>query len=115
MVPIAVKFTTKRNSRRPYLRLSVKSKDGSAFPLTGALSVRFLMYSEGSNVAKVDADAVLEDIPGGLLRYEWAATDLDTAGEFFAEFDVSFPNGEKMTLPLTGVIRVTVYEDLNNA
>jgi hypothetical protein len=112
--PIVASLTIKRHSRMPYLRLLIKDKNGDPFPLTGAASVVFLMYSSGST-EKVNSPAILEDIPNGILRYEWAAEDVDTEGEYHAEFDITYDNGAKMTVPKDGVLLITVFEDLDNS
>jgi len=114
-VPIAATFVTKRHSRRPYLRLAVTNSSGVAFDFTGAVGVTFVMYDE-AGTQKVKSPGVIETpLANGVLKYEWAAVDVDTAGEFRAEFDVSYGVGDPMTLPLDGYIMVKVYADLDGA
>jgi len=114
-VPTSAKFVIKRHARRPYLRLLVKDSSGDPFDFTGAVDVKFVMKDE-DDVLKIDAVATIESPPTtGVLRYEWAAGDTDTSGEFHAEFDVNYGAGEILTIPLDGDLLVRIYEDVNNA
>ena len=114
-LPVVATFVTKRHSRRPYLRLQVNDSDGNPFDFTGAVSVTFLMYTE-AGVEKVDYAGVIESPPTlGILKYQWLAADVNTAGNFSAEFDVDWGAGETQTIPLDGVLRIRINEDLDNA
>lgn len=114
-VPIVLKVVKKRHSQRPYLRVRIKDSDEEAFDLTGALGATFVMYARASGIEKVNAAAVIVDPPTqGLIEYQWAAADVNTAGEFIAEFDVDYGAGETLTLPEDGNILVTIFEDINN-
>lgn len=114
--PVVVKFTTKRHSQRPYLRLRVQDTDGVPFDFTGAAGVVFVMWTKGEEpVETVSAPGVIVDPPeSGILEYQWDVADLDTAGEYLAEFDVDYGAGETMTLPGNGNILVTVFADVND-
>lgn len=113
-VPITARFVIKRHSRRPYLRLQVNDSDGNAFDFTGAIGVTFIMYDE-DGVEKVKSAGVIETpVTSGVLRYEWQALDVDTEGDFKAEFDVDYGAGEPMTLPLDGYLLVKIYADLDD-
>jgi len=112
-VPVVKTFLIKRNARKPFLRLLVKDEDGNAFDFSGAVDTTFLMYLDG--VEKVNAAGVLESpLTTGVLRYEWAAGDTDTEGEFQAEFEVNYGSGVKMTIPLDGHLAVRIHPDLDN-
>lgn len=114
-VPVAATFAIKRKARRPYLRLLVKTEDGSAFDLTGAAGVTFIMYDSAgteviSSVATIESPSTT-----GVLSHAWAAGETDVSGEFRAEFDVDYGGGETLTIPVRGNILVRIYDDLNNA
>jgi len=114
-IPVVLNFITKRHSRRPYVRLQVKDADGNAYDLTSVFSVRFLMY-DLDGVQKVDAAGSVESpATAGIIKYEWAAADVDTAGNYNAEFDLDWGSGVVMTLPSNGLIRVRIHEDLDNS
>lgn len=114
-VPAVARFSIKRQATRPYIRVIVKDVDGNAFDFTGALSATFLMYDrEGTQI--VSSAAIIESPPtNGILKYQWADGDTDDAGEYRAEFDVSYGAGDTLTVPVRGNILIKIYEDLNNA
>jgi hypothetical protein len=114
-VPAAATFSIKRHARRPYLRVAVKNKDGDAFDLTGATSASFILYSSDGTAKAVAPAVLVAPLTSGLIYYAWGATDTNTAGEFRAEFDITYTGGEKLTLPIKGNIVIRIYEDLNNA
>lgn len=86
----------------------------SVINLTGA-TVRFIMRLRGATVPKVNAVATIVTATAGTVRYDWGATDLDTAGEFDAEWEVTDSTGKPRTHPYNGYITITVVADLNNA
>jgi len=106
-------FIIKRHDRRPSLRIRAL-QDGLPLDLTGA-SARFLMYScEGTQ--KVNAVAAIESpVTAGIVRYDWAALNVDTAGSYRGEFELDFGAGIKLTVPNRDYIPIRVVEDLNNA
>lgn len=112
-VPVVARFTTKRHSTRPYLRLFIQNKDGTPFSLTGVSSANFFMADKAGTM-KVDSPAVIESVSGGILRYEWKAPDLDTTGEFFGEFKLAYTAGGVMKAPLQGNIIIRIYEDVED-
>jgi len=112
---MSTRFAMKRHDRRPVLRMTVtKKSDGTARDFTGA-TAKFLMYDADGN-EKVNATAAIESPPtDGVLRYDWAAGDTDTEGEFKAEFEVDYGGGDKLTIPNSGFLVIKIYEDLNDA
>ena len=61
---------------------------GVAFDLTGA-TVKFKMRALGSSTLKVDAAAIVVSAPAGTVRYDWAAADVDTAGDDLVWWEVT--------------------------
>ena len=49
------------------------------------------------------------------MRYEWAAGDTDTPGEYEAEFELTFPGGLKRTFPASEkqALIVLVHDDID--
>jgi len=113
--PVVLKVSKKLHSQRPYLRIRVQDSDGVAFDFTGAVGATFVMYTRSEeSEEKVNAPAIfVGDLSNGILEYQWASADVDTIGEFFAEFDVDYGGGETMTLPGNGNILVTIFADVN--
>ena len=66
--------------------------DGTAFDLTGA-TVRFQMRLLTDLRFTVDASAVITNAAGGLVRYDWAAGNLATPGDYEARWKITFSGG----------------------
>lgn len=80
--------------------------------LTGATAV-FNMRLPGSVTPTVNRRAVtIQDVEGGVLRYDWQGSDTALAGRYEAEFEVQLPGGLITTFPNLGFISVIVSPDI---
>ena len=93
-------FTIKRNDTKPYL-LGTLQANGAAYDLTGA-TVKFIMCADGAPLPKVDAPATITNPAGGMVQYNWIASDTDTEGVFNCEWEVTDSGGEILTFPNGG-------------
>jgi hypothetical protein len=95
-----MKFKMKRNDRKPSMGAILQLADGTPQDLTGA-SVKFFMRKAGTTgTPKVNGSAVVVvNAATGSVRYDWGATDCDTAGAYEAEFEATLATGEKITFP----------------
>jgi len=101
----------KQGDRLPALAVTAIKNDGTAYDLTGG-SVVFNMRNAETGVVKVSRSAaILVDGPTGKLRYEWEAADLDTAGIYEADFEITI-SSRKLTVPTNGYIQVSVLDDI---
>lgn len=103
-------FVIKQNDRSPSISNTLTA-GGVAVDLTGT-TVKFIMRAPGASTAKVNASAVLVDADSGSVRYDWGATDTDTAGLYRAEWEVTFAGGIKRTWPAEDYLYVMVVSDL---
>jgi hypothetical protein len=71
---------------------------GVPVDLTGA-TVRFRMRDEASTTVKTDAAATITNATGGQVRYDWAAPDVDTAGDYVAWWQITFPSAKTQDTP----------------
>ena len=82
--------------------------------LTGA-TVQFVMTAKSGTTPKVNAAATVVSALSGTVQYPPIAADTDTAGDFVAEFQVTFPDGSVETFPNPAYIAITITADLDNA
>lgn len=105
-------FVAKRNDTRQYLLRTLTNADGTAIDLTNA-TVIFNMRIRNSSTLKIDgAAAVIVTAASGIVRYEWDTGDLDTAGFYEGEFEVTFGDSTVITVPNEEHIPITVIADL---
>ena len=72
--------------------------DGVAVDLTGS-SVKFQMRQVGSSTLKTDSAATIVSPAAGTVRYDPAALDVNTAGDFVAWWRVTLPGGNTQDTP----------------
>lgn len=100
----------KRDDTQPDIEATLQYDDGSAIDLSGA-TVKFIMASQSGTV-KVNTTATVVDAVAGKVKYQWQTGDTDTAGTYYAEFEVTFPGGKKLTVPNQNHLVVVVVDDL---
>lgn len=76
-----------KGNRSPSLTDTI-SIDGVPFDLTSS-TVKLKMRAEGSSTLKVDTAATIVTPAAGTVRYDWAALDVDTAGDFLFWWEVT--------------------------
>ena len=105
-------FKIKTGDRGPSVEatlLQIREGVEQAIDLTAAQDVLFLMNSE----PPLSAAAVVVDAESGAVRYDWANGDTDAPGQFRAEFEITWTDGRKQTVPNGSYISVYITEDLN--
>ena len=108
--------TLKTGDTRPPLEATL-TVDGTAVDLTGA-TVRFRMRNRATDSLAIDASATVVDAAGGVVVYEWAAGDLNSAGGYAAEFAVDFSGATgaafdgDQTFPNDRSLSIRVLDDL---
>lgn len=101
----------KQGDRLPSLSVTAVESDGTPYDLTGATVVFNMRTADGATVKVNRQAATLVDGPTGKLRYDWGSTDLDTAGDYDAEFECTI-GGRRLTVPTNGWIQIRVVDDL---
>ena len=76
-------------------------------------SFQFRMISKSTGAVKVNnATAIIEDADNGAVRYDWAAADVDTAGEYWGWFiQIETASGRKARFPVDGKNLLIVIHD----
>lgn len=95
-------FYIKQGDTYPPIRCILRDAEDNIVPLTGA-TVQFHMSKiVGRSIrVKVDQPAVIVDDVGGEVYYgnPWAAADTNTAGDYQAEWEVTFADSSVETFP----------------
>lgn len=110
-------FHLKRNDTLPTLKLQLIDRSclGSRIPfdLTGVLSATFTMKNSCGDIKIMAKDAQIISYSGGVIQYNWQAEDTSDFGLFDAEFQLIYANGDRMSIPQIGAIKVEIENDVN--
>jgi len=87
------------------------TEDDEAVNLTGA-TVTFILRLRGGTVP-VTGTATIVDATGGTVSYATVAGNLDVAGLYNQEWEVTYGNGDKFTYPSDTWNPVRIVGDLN--
>lgn len=104
----------KQNDTTPPYIVALKSVTDdveATVDLTLATSAKFLMREAGGAV-KVNGTATISDAANGEVTYTWGTADLDTAGVYDAEVQVTWTGGAIETFPNGGYNRIRVVDDI---
>jgi hypothetical protein len=107
----------KQNDRLPDYTVNLVQGAGcdavTAIDLTGC-SLKFKMRNKKTRAIKVDATAVIDNpTTSGHVRYLWGTTDLDTAGSYEVEWEITFSDGRKSTVPAGSYDVIVVVDDIS--
>lgn len=105
----------KRNDTNSWARMRLLDEHGAPINLTGA-TVRYTLQHIRLRTLKVNRQtATLMDqtIYPGEVYYEWLTADIDTAGTYREEWEVTYSSGEKETFPVGEDQIVRVIDDLD--
>lgn len=92
----------------PGLERVLRDHAGQPINLAGA-SVTFSMGNRVTGAAKITAaPALIQSAAAGVVRYGWTPEDTDTAGQYDAEFTVTYADGAIESFPRPGKIRVSI-------
>ena len=105
-------ITYKAHDTGPALQVILTWGDGTRVDLTGA-SVVFSMRDVGRDrIVIYRRPVTIVEPMFGQLEVAWQADDFALPGDYDAEFEVAFANGEILTFPSSGYLRIRVEPDL---
>lgn len=102
-------FAIRAGDRFPSIQATL-SQEQTAVDLTGATVA--LRWRPREGVTVVEKAASVVDAAAGVVKYDWAAGDTDTPGEYLAVFRVTFPNGKRATFPNRAYLTLVMTADL---
>jgi hypothetical protein len=86
--------------------------DNGPVNLSSAAGVKFVMSRNGTQ--KVATACTIISAAEGEVQYDWAAADVDTPGQFIAQFEVTIGSGgsaKTQNYPSTGYMTVQINEN----
>lgn len=105
----------KRNDRIPSIAATLTDAAGSPVDLTSS-TVKFIMsVAPGGGTPTLNVAATIVTAVAGTVRYDWAVGNTATAGDFVAEWEVTFASAKKQTFPSASYNTITITADLDNA
>lgn len=105
-------FTIKQNDTAPSLKATLKDGSGTVIDLTNA-TVRFHMKAVGATTTKVDRATSVTDATNGVVQYNWQPADTDTAGSYYAEFEVTYSDGTIETFPNNSNLSISIRAEIS--
>jgi hypothetical protein len=107
-------FYIKQNDTASFLTRDLKDAFGAPVNVTAA-AVVFSMRVKPAGSVKVDEQECTIVTAGiGRVRYEWTATNTNTADEYEGEFQVTYANGKIQTFPNDGYIPIVITDDIES-
>lgn len=106
-------LTYKRGDMLPPLDANlVQDSANTPHDLTGA-TVVFILRNQKTGALKVNRGSCsIVDATLGQVRYTWQTTDLNIAGVYNGEFEVTFATGKPLSFPQEDYIEITIEKDL---
>lgn len=108
-------YSIKAHDRAPSIQATL-SVGGSPLDLSpSGTAVKFIMAPSPGGSPAVNAAAVIVDATHGIVRYDWAAGDTAKAGNYEAEWQVTWADGREQTFPTLGYHAIAILADLDGA
>lgn len=104
-------FTIKQSDTSPSIRAVLQSATGP-IDLTSA-AVRFHMKSIEGTLVVDQPMTIVSPATSGTVSYDWQTADTDTAGTYFAEFEVTYADTSVETFPNSENIPIVITPELN--
>jgi hypothetical protein len=104
-------FIIKQNDTSPALLARLVKPDRTAADVSGAAVLFHLRNKRNRNTVLI-APAAVVDGPTGVVRYDWAVGDTQTAGDYEGEFQVTYVDTTVETFPNEGYMEIIIPAEL---
>ena len=110
-------FTIKRNDTLPTLTINVKTRGEFnqiiPFNLSAVTACTFSMSDDSGGLKISSVSGSVISASAGTIQYAWITEDTDISGKYKGEFELSFADGNKMSIPNLGYIDIEILDDIN--
>lgn len=103
-------FCIKTNDRLPEIEATLTRKDGTVVDLTGCTVI--LVWTHKVTGAKKSGNATITSAVAGEVKYTWATGDFLVAGDYLAEWFVTYPDTKTETFPNSRYLEIKVLASL---
>lgn len=103
-------FFIKQGDRLPVATAVLQQPAGTPVNLSGATVAFYMAHTNG--LASVSGIATISTAALGIVEYHWGASDTAIAGEYMAEFEITFGSGKKQTVPNGEYEKVEIRQQL---
>lgn len=80
----------------------------------GGATVKLFLRQRRSSERTIGKTVEILSALLGRIRYAWADGDTGVKGKYYIEFEITFFDGRKMTVPNRGNIRFDILDDLGD-
>jgi hypothetical protein len=105
-------FAIKQHDRRPAFTSTLEAPADTPIDLTGCTAKFIMSLNVTPFTLKVNAAATIISPTAGTVAYSWGATDTDTVALYRAEWEITYGDGTKMTVPGGSYLYINVVADL---
>jgi len=107
-------FTIKTGDTGSALQATLENSGGTPVSIQGA-TVLFKMIPIAGGTTVIAATATIDQISAstltGQVHYNWATSDVQTAGLYLGEWEVTYSSGTVQTFPNGDPFRIRINED----
>lgn len=107
-------YVIKQGDTKPIVTATILDATGAVVNLTGC-TVQFVMRALTSNTPLIQKSATVVTPAAGTVSYTWTAQDTATAGNYMAQFVVTFGDATIQSFPVDGYLEVLIEENLTTA
>lgn len=105
-------FNIKTGDTLPVIRAILRQGDGSVIDLADAAEVRFHMRRRGSTTLLIDKACDIPNPAGGIVQYAWQVGDFEDAGQYEAEFEITYTSGDVATVPNNKHLSIVITAEI---
>jgi Rib/alpha/Esp surface antigen-like repeat protein len=103
-------FEIRQNDTNPALVADLTYEDGSPATIPAGSTVNLILKNPDATATYLTAVCAFS---GNTVTYNWQSSDTATAGDYVAEFQVTYPDGTVRLFPTTGYFPLVITPNLS--